>query len=286
MAGSTAPLIGGAAGDLTTSVAAALEQTGGDGERLMLALPWYGYAWPTQSAAAGAAVRTGEDVDGPSTANYDVAVRGAREGRSPLRQRAGVGLDGLRDQELLELPRDLATGLVRRPRQLRRQDRVRARTGPRRRGGLGPGMEGAREEMWWALRNQLQPRLDDAPPAGSPALDPATIRGDIDGLDVVRGSASLRLFAADDLDGTGLALVRIGLDDEVDEDGRLVVGRSYPAVDRIEFPLGDEETGGSGVDGPRSIHVQWRDLAGNWSIPVVLEAHVVDPATTVTPADL
>ena len=47
-----------------------------------------------------------------------------------------------------------------------------------------------------------------------------------------------------------------------------------------------EETGGSAEAGPRAIHVQWRDVAGNWSIPVVLEAHVLDPDTTPTPADL
>jgi hypothetical protein len=136
------------------------------------------------------------------------------------------------------------------------------------------------------LRNQLRPRVDEAPPAGSPALDPGSIEGDIDGRDVISGSASLRLFASDDPDGSGLGLVRIGLDGALDEEGRLVVGQTYPAVERIEFPLGDPSTGGSDVEGPRSIHVQWRDLAGNWSIPVVLEAHVLDPDTTATPADL
>jgi flagellar biosynthesis regulator FlbT len=29
--------------------------------------------------------------------------------------------------------------------------------------------------------------------------------------------------------------------------------------------------------------VQWRDLAGNWSVPIVIEAHVLDPDTTSTP---
>jgi hypothetical protein len=31
--------------------------------------------------------------------------------------------------------------------------------------------------------------------------------------------------------------------------------------------------------------VQWRDLAGNWSVPVVIEAHALTPATTRTPDD-
>jgi hypothetical protein len=32
--------------------------------------------------------------------------------------------------------------------------------------------------------------------------------------------------------------------------------------------------------------VQWRDLAGNWSTPLVIEVQVMDPSTTRTPADL
>jgi hypothetical protein len=80
--------------------------------------------------------------------------------------------------------------------------------------------------------------------------------------------------------------MRIGLDGDVGGDGRLVVGRTYPAVQRIDFPLGDESTGGSSEDGPRSIYVQWRDLAGNWSMPLVIEAWVIDPVASRTPADL
>ena len=52
-----------------------------------------------------------------------------------------------------------------------------------------------------------------------------------------------------------------------------------------ELSGGDASTGGSSTDGPRSIHVQWRDLAGNWSVPIVIEAQVLDPDTTATPAE-
>ncbi len=148
-------------------------------------------------------------------------------------------------------------------------------------------MEEGRDEMWWALRNRLRPRLDATPPFGSPALDPEALQGDIDGRAIVEGSAPLLLLgAADEPQGSGLALARIGLSGEVDAEGMLLTGRTYPVVDRIDFPLGDESTGGSAQDGPRSIYVQWRDLAGNWSVPVVIEAHVLDPVATLTPADL
>ena len=73
-----------------------------------------------------------------------------------------------------------------------------------------------------------EPRADDAPPNGSASLDPESIRGDLEGRDVVQGSASLRLFASDGDDGSGLLLARIGLDDALDEDG--------PAGHRPQLP--------------------------------------------------
>ncbi len=286
VAASTAPLVGGAAGDLSTTVAAALEQTAGDGGRLMLALPWYGLSWPTQSDAAGAQVRRGDGLAEAATANYAAAVRGAIRG--------GRRYDSEQESAWTAYAAKSCSSCEPTWRQVWYDDpdsfgakiEFALEQGLAGVGVWAAGMDGPREELWWALRHQLQPSLDDAPPNGSPALDPRTVQGDVDGLDVIRGSASLRLFAADDPEGSGLALVRVGLDGEVDEAGRLTVGRSYPAVDRLDFPLGDPETGGSAETGPRSIYVQWRDVAGNWSIPVVLEAHVLDPDTTATPADL
>ena len=64
------------------------------------------------------------------------------------------------------------------------------------------------------------------------------------------------------------------------------MARTYPAVDRIDFPLGDPETGGSSEPGPRAIHVQWQDIAGNWSTPLVIDAWVEKPASMPTPGDL
>ena len=246
----------------------------------MLALPWYGLAWSTQSDGAGAPVRSGKGM--PTAADGRLRggrAQGHRGGRRYDTEQASAWT-AYADQAVLELsapPGDRSgttTPTASGPRSSSRSSRVSPAS------ASGPWHGRVAEEMWWALRNQLQPRLDDAPPNGSAALDSEAIRGDIDGLDVVSGCAPLRLFAADDVDGSGLVLVRIGLDGELDEDGLLVIGRSYPAVERIDFPLGDAETGGSTEDGPRSIHVQWRDVAGNWSVPVVIEAHVLDPSTT------
>ena len=286
VAGSTAPLAGGAIGDLSTSVARALEQTGGEGDRLMLALPWYGYSWATQSGLPGARVRTGDDVGSPATADYARAVEGAAEGGRRYDEEQASAWTAYAAKDCTRCPATWRQIWYDDPDSFATKTAFALDQGLAGVGVWAPGMDGEREEMWWALRNQLQPRIDETPPAGSPALDPETIQGDVDGRDVVRGSASLRLFAVDEIDGSGLGFVRIGLEGGLDEDGGLVVGRTYPAVERIEFPLGDPETGGSAEEGPRSIHVQWRDLAGNWSIPVVLEVQVVRPGTTETPADL
>jgi hypothetical protein len=140
--------------------------------------------------------------------------------------------------------------------------------------------------MWAALRQRLLPIDDVTPPTGSASLDPETVTGDREGLDVVEGAAQLLLFAQDETVGSGLALARVGLGEEIGEDGQLVQGTDYPPVSRVTFPLGEPDTGGSEEAGPRTIHVQWRDLAGNWSPPIVIEAWVTDPAGSLTPADL
>jgi spore germination protein YaaH len=286
VAGSTAPLLDESPnGDLARSVEAALAQT--SPESIVLALPWYGLAWSTQTDEPRSEVRRGEGIDGPSEPIYAAAVATAAQyGRNYEPEQASawtvyaarqcpscpptwrqVWYD---DPDSFGAKVDFALA----------QDL----------GGVGIwglGMEAGRAEMWWALRDRLRPGIDETPPFGSPALDPEALQGDIDGRAIVVGTAPLRLLgAADDPGGSGLALARIGLSGELDAEGMLVTGRTYPAVERIDFPLGDESTGGSAGDGPRTIHVQWRDLAGNWSVPVVIETHVLDPAVTQTPDDL
>lgn len=280
-AGAVAPLSDPATGDLSTSVAAALQQV--DPERLLLALPWYGIAWPTESSQARAKTRSGKDLEPPATVVYSAAVeQAARSGRryQPDQASAWSAYASQRcascpttwrqlwydDPDSFGAKVDLAL----------EQDLA----------GIGIwalGMDAGRDEMAAALRDRLRPAVDEQPPGGTPALDPDTIKGDIDGRAVISGSAVLRLFAADEAGGSGLGYVRIGLDGALDGDGQLRTGRTYPAVDRVVFPLGDASTGGSSTDGPRSIHVQWRDLAGNWSVPIVIEAQVLDPDTTATP---
>jgi spore germination protein YaaH len=286
VARSTAPITAASGSDLSSTVAAALEQTGGVGERLLLALPWYGHAWATESDDVDAMVLSGNDIVDPATVDYDAAVELAAQGGRRYDPEQASAWTAFATRRCNRCTPTWQQAWYDDPESFGAKIELALEAGLAGVGIWAAGMDGTREELWWTLRNHLYPRIDEEPPNGSPALDPESLQGDIDGLDVIEGSAQLRLFAADAVDGSGLALVRIGLDPELDAQGQLVVGRTYPAVERISFPLGDPETGGSAAEGPGSIHVQWRDLAGNWSTPVVIEAHVLDPDTTKTPADL
>ncbi len=283
-AGSVAPLEDPASGDLTTSVEAALTQASPD--RLLLALPWYGLAWPTESSAARSKTRGGKDIDGPATVTYATAIERSGESGRRYQPDQASAWTAYATESCNSCTPTWRQAWYDDPDSFGAKFDYAIESGLAGVGIWALGMDDGREEMSWALRNHLRPRFDDQPPGGTPALDPDTVKGDVDGRAVISGSAVLRLFASDGEDGAGLGYVRIGLDGELDGNGQLVTGRTYPAVDRIVFPLGDEATGGSTTDGPRAIHVQWRDLAGNWSVPIVIETQVLDPDTTTTPADL
>ena len=284
MAGSTAPLDDPEIRDIVATLDEALAQV--PAEKLLLALPWFGAAWSTETDQAPSATVSGRDIDGGASRSYAEAVAQA--------SLTGRQYDPAQASAWTAYPNRQCATCPATWRQVWYDDsdgfgaKVDHALG-RGLAGVGIwalGQEGGRDELWWTLRGRLQPQPDETPPAGSASIDPESIQGDLDGRDVVEGVASLRLFASDTPDGSGLVLTRIGLAGEVTEDGQLVTGRTYPASERIDFPLADVETGGSPEAGPRSIHVQWRDIAGNWSPPLVLEVMAVDPAGSETPEDL
>jgi len=284
VAGSTAPLVDPASGDLSTSVTEALTQVAPD--KLVLALPWYGKTWSTESDKARAATVSGKGIDGAAEPPYAVAVELASQSGRRYQPDQASAWTAYPDRQCATCPAVWRQVWYDDPDSFGAKIDYALENDLAGVGVWALGHEAGREEMWWTLRDRLRPRDDDAPPNGSASLDPESIRGDLEGLDVVEGSAILRLFASDGADGSGLTLTRVGLDGDVAGDGRLVAGRSYPAAERITFPLGDEATGGSSEAGPRAIHVQWRDLAGNWSVPLVIDAWTVDPVGPPTPDDL
>jgi uncharacterized membrane protein len=99
--------------------------------------------------------------------------------------------------------------------------------------------------------------LDSTPPSGSITLDsgaPATTHPTVS----VHPTAT---------DASGIFEVRISNDASVDSSGELIDGQSFQPDQDVVWSLVDRATGGSTTGGTRSVYSQWRDWAGNWSIP-------------------
>jgi hypothetical protein len=251
---------------------------------VLLALPWYGRAWSAEESEAGAATLRGERIGDPVTVGYALAVEQALTSGRVYEPTQGSAWSAYPFRSCATCPETWRQVWYDDP------DSFGAKMDHAISEGLGGvgiwalGFEADRPELWWALENRLQPRVDGAPPNGSASLDPATLGAEREGLPVATGSATILSFAADEQGGSGLGYVRAGLDPELRPDGELVLGRTFPATARVVLPLGDPAVGGSADPGPRSIHVQWRDLAGNWSIPLVIRAWAASPAAAPVPA--
>ncbi len=63
---------------------------------------------------------------------------------------------------------------------------------------------------------------------------------------------------------TGVMLMRISNSSALSS-GLLTPARVHPYEHSIKWDLADHETGGSEAVGEHTVHVQWRDAAGNWS---------------------
>jgi hypothetical protein len=103
--------------------------------------------------------------------------------------------------------------------------------------------------------------LDTTPPGGSIELDsgaPTTAHPTVS----VHPAAT---------DASGVFEVRISNDASVDPSGRLISGKSFKPSQHVVWSLVDRSTGGSAMGGTRSVFAQWRDWAGNWSIPTSAE---------------
>jgi spore germination protein YaaH len=273
--GSHAPLDDESGRDLRTTVEQALEQVSGD--KLVLALPWYGRAWSTGSPEPGAATVSGEDVPAANTVDYDAAVAQAIEsGREYLPGQESAWTAYV-DQDCADCP---ATW-----RQIWYDDAdsfgakvdLALTSGLAGVGIWALGFDGERPELWAALRQQLEPSIDEEAPNGSASLEPTAGSGQRSGLTIVEGSAPILTFASDEQDGSGLAFVRISLAPDLADDGTLALGRTFPASRAVTVPLGDPAIGGTDEPGRRDIHLQWRDIAGNWSAPLVISVWADDP---------
>ena len=105
--------------------------------------------------------------------------------------------------------------------------------------------------------------IDTAGPSGTASADDGAATA-------VVGTVRVKLAATDSL--SGVAKVRLANSGAVDGSGVLTTGTTFDAASSVAWTLAV----GAGT---RTVHVQWRDGAGNWS-PVVSDAIVVDPPDT------
>jgi spore germination protein YaaH len=292
VAGSVDPLGDPDGFDLRESVSAVLART--PATRVILALPWYGRAWSTKGSRPGSATRSGGTILSSSTATYEEAVaRATRSGRRYDRTAASAW-------SAYRASACATCAVTWRQLWYDDVDAVRAKVGFALRKGLrgvglwALGYQGGQPELWSALRLAVEGMKDAKAPSGTATLDPASALGVRDGLPLVGDVVALDLVAADGPSGSGVAFVRIATDGRLARDGALVSGVTFPAADTVRISMPDagpvDEVfipgGGassavpspstsqgprpSATSGPRKIWVQWRDVAGTWSRPIVL----------------
>jgi spore germination protein YaaH len=293
-----------------------------DPAHVILGLPWYGRAWTTKTAEAGSPTRSGRRLTGPGISLYRDAVEIARDhGRQydPVAETAWTvyvrkacdtcpeawrqvwydDVDGFGAKIRFALDQGL--------------------------GGIGMwalGQNGSLPGLWTVIALTIGDLTDTTAPEGdaSVATGPLGREGDVP---VVDGPVTVDLRATDEQGGSGLAFVRLSNEAEVGTDGALSTGTTWPATTgvvwwvvagqvvvapapratptpkptkrprktpRPEATPGSspEPTASPVTQGVRTIQVQWRDVAGNWSEPVEVDVWYAPegsvPAVDASPA--
>jgi spore germination protein YaaH len=303
IAGSISPIDDPLGPDLRESMTTILSLAPPD--RVILGLPWYGRAWSTQGSQPNSPTRRGARLPSSVAAWYDDALLVAREGGrqfDPVTVTAWTAYVRTACERCPETWRQLWYDDV---------DTFRAKAemalaeGMRGVGIWALGYTGGLPDLWTALALAQGEVTDTVAPTGQAVLNPTSIRGQRDGLPIVGAAVSVDLAGADDPEGTGLAFVRLSNQATVDQGGQLVEGVTYPSVDVASWSLitGSTQQPPSrptrrrparprATPAPtrrparpvrRAIHVQWRDIAGNWSQPVALEVWFRPGAVPQTP---
>jgi len=284
--GSTAPLDRADGASIRSTVGASVALA--DPARLIVALPWFGKAWSTVAADAHAAVQTDPRYGDGATVNYATAIDQAR--------RSGRQLDVAEASAWTAYQSVPCVTCLMTWRQIWYDDvdafaaKVSfARASALRGVGIWAlGFDGRDHELWSALRIALGTQTDTRPPQGSASIDPVAIAGRHGALpDVVArgGLVTIRTSADDGPNGSGMAFVRLSNTPGV-VSGELAAGRTYPDTTSVEWSLLDPTVGGTADLRERTVWVQWRDVAGNWSAPrrVRLWVRSIPPAPVASPA--
>ena len=276
-AGGLAPVYSPYSYDLKQIVNAYLNRVAGD--KVILALPWYGRQWPTQTDELNAYTQQDRSLyDRAYNINYVPALRHAiANGRryDPSEQSAWTAYRWRYCDDCPETWREVYYEDVD---SLAYKYDYAATRGLAGVGIWALGYDNDQPEMWSLLRVKYRGFTDTSPPSGSFGLsaDERFCRAPRVALD----------FSLDDGAGSGAVYLRLSNQPSVGTDGQLVQGRTYPATTQISWPLDDPATGGSAATGTRTVYAQWRDVSGNWSSvsSTSFDVSSLAPTATVTVA--
>jgi spore germination protein YaaH len=229
-------------------------------DKVILALPWYGRDWPTQTDDLNASVQ-------PDTSSYDrarnigyvnslnLAIANGRR-YDPVEQSAWTAY---RTRYCLDCPETWSQAYYEDVDSLAFKYNWAVNTkGLRGIGIFALGYDDAQPEMWKLLRVAFRGLVDTDPPTGSfgpPASENMCTAPRV----------RLGFQLADGANGSGAVYVRLSNQATTDASGLLSAGRTYPAAAEIPWQLDDPATGGSNSTGARTVYGQWRDVSGNWS---------------------
>ncbi len=271
-----------------------------DPQHVILGLPWYGRAWSTETPDASSPTRSGNRIMTPATPNYEQALAIAREnGRNydPVAASAWSAYVVKRCDSCPETWRqvwyDDVEGFA-------TKIRFALDQGLRGVGMWALGNTGSLPGMWTVIDLTIGDRVDTAAPSGQASVAVGAL-GREHGQPVADGPVTVTLSAKDEQGGSGVAFVRLSNSPDVDATGALVSGATWPATGSVEWSVVDghvvvppatpkpkptskpskstpspsasssPDASPAAVAGTRTIHVQWQDVAGNWSVPLAVD---------------
>ncbi len=267
-----------------------------DPAHVVLGLPWYGRAWTTKGPELGSPTRSGARLSTPALPYYEGALSLARAN--------GRNYDPVAATAWTAYVNKACTTCPEAWRQLWYDDvdgfgtkiRFALEQGLRGIGMWALGYTGSLPGMWKVIDLTIGDLVDAIAPRGQASVVPGPL-GRHDGLSVADGPVIVDLQATDAQGGSGLAFVRLSNDPATDAEGALVSGTTWPSTASVEWSVVDGQVivppkpaktpkpkptkkpartpapspTPPVVMGTRTISVQWRDVAGNWSVPIPVD---------------
>jgi spore germination protein YaaH len=259
IAGGLAPFVASDSYDIKQIVSSYLNSNIAP-DKIIVALPWYGRDWPTQSDAENARVQPDTSLyDRPRNIFYGAALNLAIANGRRYDSTEQSAWTAYRTRFCLDCPETWSEAYYEDVDSLGfKYDWIVNVKGLRGVGIFALGYDGGRPEFWKELRLKFRNFVDPNPPTGSFGL---AANEDFCSAPKVRLSFNLN----DGVDGSGPILMNVSNSAATNAGGLLSAARMFPAAPQIQWPLDDPTVGGSNATGQRTVYAQWRDVAGNWS---------------------